>query len=219
MDNKSGESDCFMISNGIVFILGAGASVPYGYPIGSQLRDDICLNFKKDMTGHKESSGGDYGPLKDLIQLVDDFVERFQNSRIRSIDKWLSLNEGYKDIGKLAIVNAIVKRENRRQLMFEGRDKSFDWFSVLFNEMMVGVAMPHHFSYREVCFITFNYDRVFEHLFFESFRNTFPSISLEEMNTNTPSNPHFSHLRLRRRASLEERRSQVRRQLHIKVSR
>ncbi len=171
-----------MISNGIVFILGAGASVPYGYPIGSQLRDDICLNFKKDMTGHKESSGGDYGPLKDLIQLVDDFVERFQNSRIRSIDKWLSLNEGYKDIGKLAIVNAIVKRENRRQLMFEGRDKSFDWFSVLFNEMMVGVAMPHHFSYREVCFITFNYDRVFEHLFFESFRNTFPSISLEEMN-------------------------------------
>lgn len=38
-----------MISEDTVFVLGAGASAPYGYPIGSELRDDVCLNFMKDM--------------------------------------------------------------------------------------------------------------------------------------------------------------------------
>jgi hypothetical protein len=65
--------------------------------------------------------------------------------------------------------------------MFEGKDKSLDWFSVLFNEMMIGVAKPDHFYYREVYFITFNYDRVFEHLLYESFRNTFSEVRLEEI--------------------------------------
>lgn len=173
-----------MISNDTVFILGAGASAPYGYPESSgDLRDDICLNFKTDISNLFKASKGDYWELGDLMGAADDFVERFQNSRNRSIDRWLSLNGRYKDIGKLAIVNAIVKRENKSSLMFEGKkDKSLDWFSVLFNEMMIDVAKPDHFSFREVYFITFNYDRVFEHLLYESFRNTFSEVQLEEIN-------------------------------------
>ena len=172
-----------MIRNSTVFILGAGASAPYGYQKGSdELRDDICLNFKTDMSALKESSGGDYGALKDLMQSADDFVERFQNSRIRSIDKWLSWNDSYRDIGKLAIVNAIVKRENKYQAIFVGKDKSLDWFSVLFNEMMIGVSIPDHFGYHQVGFITFNYDRLFEYLLYESFRNAFSNLPFEEIN-------------------------------------
>jgi hypothetical protein len=173
-----------MISNNTVFILGAGASAPYGYPKSSgELRDDICLNFKTDMRNLFEKSKGDYLELGDLLTRdADDFIERFQNSRMRSIDSWLSLNKRYEDIGKLAIVNAIVKRENKSSVMFEGKDKSLDWFSVLFNEMMIYVAKPDHFYYREVYFVTFNYDRVFEHLLYESFRNTFSEVQLEEIN-------------------------------------
>jgi hypothetical protein len=66
--------------------------------------------------------------------------------------------------------------------MFEGKDKSLDWFSVLFSEMMIDVAKPDHFSYHGVYFITFNYDRVFEHLLYESFRNTFSEVRPEEIN-------------------------------------
>lgn len=172
-----------MISNDTIFILGAGASAPYGYPeSSSELKDDICLNFKTDISDLFKASKGDYLELGDLMETADDFVERFQNSRIRSIDRWLSLNGRYKDIGKLAIVNAIVKRENKSSIMFEGKDKSLDWFSVLFNEMMVDVAKPDHFYYGEVNFITFNYDRIFEHLLYESFRNTFSEVQLEEIN-------------------------------------
>jgi hypothetical protein len=171
-----------MISNHTVFILGAGASAPYGYPKSSgDLKDDICLNFKTDIDKLFKASKGDYWELGDLMEAADDFVERFQNSRIRSIDRWLSLNGRYKVVGKLAIVNTIVKKENKSSLMFEGRDKSLDWFSVLFNEMMVGVAKPEHFYYHRVYFITFNYDRVFEHLLYESFRNTFSGVQPEEI--------------------------------------
>ncbi len=172
-----------MINEDTVFVLGAGASAPYGYPKSSgELKDDICLNFKTDISNLFEASKGDYLELDDLMEGADDFVERFQNSRIRSIDKWLSFNDSYRDIGKLAIVNAIVKRESKSSVMFEGKDKSLDWFSVLFNEMMIDVAIPDHFYYRGVYFITFNYDRVFEHLLYESFRYTFSEVRLEEIN-------------------------------------
>lgn len=115
------------------------------------------------------------------MQAATDFIECFQKSRIQSIDRWLSLNGSYKDIGKLAIVNAIVKREHPKRMVFEGKDKSLDWFSILFNEMMVGIAKPEHFAYHRVGFITFNYNRVFEHLFYESFRNAFSNVPLEEI--------------------------------------
>lgn len=173
-----------MISNDTLFILGAGASAPYGYPKSSgDLKDDICLNFKADMDKLFKTSKGDYLDLLDLFfKDADDFIEHFQSSRIRSIDIWLSHNSRYRDIGKLAIVNAIIKKEDKSQLRFEGKDKSLDWFSMLFNEMMVDVALAHHFSYHGVYFITFNYDRVFEHLLYESFKNTFSEVQPEKIN-------------------------------------
>ena len=62
-----------MISDETVFVLGAGASAPYGYPIGNELRDDIRLNFKIDMSALQERSCGDYEALKDLMQSAADF--------------------------------------------------------------------------------------------------------------------------------------------------
>jgi glycosyltransferase involved in cell wall biosynthesis len=173
-----------MISNDTLFVLGAGASAPYGYPKSSgDLKDDICLNFKTDMIKLLDRCKGDYLELGDLLTRdADDFIEHFQNSRIQSIDKWLSHNDRYREIGKLAIVNAIVKCEDKSQVTFEGKDKSLDWFSMLFNEMMVDVTLPHHFSYHGAYFITFNYDRVFEHLLYESFKNTFSEVKPEKIN-------------------------------------
>jgi hypothetical protein len=90
-----------MISNDTLFILGAGASAPYGYPKNSgDLKDDICLNFKVDMDKLFKTSKGDYLELQDLFFTDgDDFIEHFQNSRIRSIDSWLSYNSRYRTRG------------------------------------------------------------------------------------------------------------------------
>ena len=56
-----------MIGDETVFILGAGASAPYGYPIGGGLRDDICLNFKSDMSALLEKYGGRKLALSKLL--------------------------------------------------------------------------------------------------------------------------------------------------------
>jgi len=170
-----------MISDCTVFILGAGASAPYGYPVGSGLRDDICLNFKTDMSVLSERSRGNLGEIEKYIDDIEDFVEHFQNSRVKSIDRWLGLNRRYREIGKLSIVNATIKCEHKTSLSFEGKTKSSDWFSVLFNEMMDSVRKPEHFTYHRVGFIIFNYDRVFEHLLYESFRNAFSEAPPEEI--------------------------------------
>ena len=100
-----------MITDETVFILGAGTSAPYGFPLASGLRDDICLNLARDMGSLRERCKGDYGELFEPMRKIGEFVGRFQDSRIKSIDRWLGLNGDYRDIGKLAIVNVIVKRE------------------------------------------------------------------------------------------------------------
>ena len=58
-----------MISNDTLFILGAGASAPYGYPKSSgDLKDDICLNFKADMD--KLFKLGNFDRLRSVQQLL-----------------------------------------------------------------------------------------------------------------------------------------------------
>jgi hypothetical protein len=140
-----------------VFILGAGASVPYGYPAGRDFKDDICLNFRSDMDSLFKTAGDSRTAfdLSDLMDKAEDFISSFQASRIVSIDRWLSHNYSrYGNIGKLAIVNSIVKHENPERLLFEGykKDKSLDWFTVLFNQMISDFSRPEHFMYLQPTF-------------------------------------------------------------------
>jgi hypothetical protein len=170
-----------MITKNTVFILGAGASAPYGYPVGIGLRDDICLNFAQDIETLLRKSNTEYSYLMDLLELIPDFVQAFRMSRNKSIDRWLSVNPRYKEIGKLAIANSIVKHENQANLLFEGKDKAPDWFTVLFNEMIAGSSLPEHFMMQKGGFITFNYDRVLEYLFYDSFKNTYSGLPDHEV--------------------------------------
>jgi len=117
----------------------------------------------------------------ELMEEASEFIDKFRKSRNMSIDRWLSFNPHYKEIGKLAIANSIVKHENHDRLRFEGKDKSPDWFTFLFNEMIGGSPRPEHFMMQKGIFITFNYDRVLEHLFYESFKNTFSDLPNHEV--------------------------------------
>jgi hypothetical protein len=44
-----------MIDTETVFILGAGASKPYGYPTGYELKEFICEKLLKLISSHKDS--------------------------------------------------------------------------------------------------------------------------------------------------------------------
>lgn len=152
-----------MITEPTVFILGAGASNPYGYPTAKELKHHICHEF--DITGRG--------------RLMKTLVEQFNNSPTESIDLYLSRNPQFHKEGKRIIVETIAEYEKNSPVMPAFPDK--DWYSYIFNEMTSEIANRSQldlFCENKISFITFNYDRSLEEFFNSSLRSTF--VGLEE---------------------------------------
>ncbi len=172
-----------MISENTVFILGAGASKPYGYPTGRELRADIIAHFVPRLEallrdeGSLESHGG-----RTLLRDARKFTKTFDESSISSIDKFLVLNPIHVYCGRLAIVISILKSE-RESGFRESVDQATDWYSFLYERMISDLSSPgsyKRFGNNKVAFITFNYDRSLEVFLFESFINSFSQERIEE---------------------------------------
>jgi hypothetical protein len=186
-----------------VFVLGAGASCPCGYPSGARLRELICFDggFRSDYSDYlrrnniKEEKPGE----------VNRFRKIFKDANIKSIDVFMANNPKLAPIGKYIIAYEVFRAERnscfgeeakriqeeeeramdsdsryRRDLIrgtpqFQGGD----WYSYLYNRLIEGLvgknALPD-FSNGNLAFITFNYDRSLEHFLYESLRNSFTEV-------------------------------------------
>ena len=97
-----------MIDKKTVFILGAGASCPYGYPSGSHLRKRICL------------FNGQVKP-KELVEAVNsdtnlnEFIKKFENSSTKSIDLFMARNPTLVNAGKHIVAYEIFDAEIRSE--------------------------------------------------------------------------------------------------------
>jgi hypothetical protein len=131
-----------MIEAPTVFILGAGASMPYGFPSGSQLVGWICQN--------PPAGFDDY--------LTRKFVDDLRESDQLSVDAFLEHRPEFLEIGKFAIATRLIQSE-RHENLFPQKD----WYSHLLNRMDAPFA---DFGNNRVGFITFNYDRSLEHYLF-----------------------------------------------------
>lgn len=191
-----------MINKKTVFVLGAGASCPYGYPSGAHLRKLICLDdgFMKDYKEYLKSDRSEY-----KIGNVEHFRTTFNKSSIKSIDVFMANNATLVPVGKYIIAFEIFKGEERssfhekamesklwysRECDDPKRDRDFllrkdffqggDWYLYLYNRIIEGKigsdALPD-FSNGNLAFITFNYERSLEQFFYESLRNSFTEVS------------------------------------------
>jgi len=163
-----------MINTATVFIIGAGASYPYGFPLGIELRQ-LAYTFAEPMFQQFEKEMGE-GILYDVIQLAKEFSKRFRESGDQSIDWFLKKFPRYSLIGKFLILNHILQAENDSKFLEEMSEETRkqDWYWYLYNEMSKypkGDTDPNLFLLNRASFITFNYDRSFEHFFFTSFSN------------------------------------------------
>ena len=164
-----------MITNKTVFILGAGASAPYYYPVGSVLRRQICDSFHSEL--HKCITGSpfcgvDESPVE--VQKSLEFTNRFHECDIKSIDRFLAINPDFSEMGKIAIALFILNAE-----VYSSFDETRDdhWYFHLFNKMVDTFNDPDsymRFGDNKVIFITFNYDRSLEYYLHKSLRNLFP---------------------------------------------
>lgn len=160
-----------MITKKTTLVLGAGASKPYGFPTGQELREKIINEGAKRFRGlNSESMNPEY-----YYTLGKTFAEKFDKSGVTSIDKFLNMQtQEYINIGKILIMAFIRDYEKHSKFNEHIRENSEDWYRVFWNKILEGVGKFEDLSFENIDIITFNYDRSLEHYLFQSIRNLFP---------------------------------------------
>ena len=154
-----------MIKTPTVFVLGAGASEPYRYPTGAQLRTRVLQALR----------GKGYLPLSDWLDregLGDARLrcaEAFERSSQKSLDAFLEHRKEFEKVGKLAMAYLVMRCEDDGSLFSEEVIPG-DWLTYLLSAMS---GPFDSFGDNAVSFITFNYDRILEHFLFNAVKNSY----------------------------------------------
>lgn len=154
-----------MITHPTVLVLGAGASVPYGFPCGRTLLQDIHRNL--------DPQSPDWIPILHDLGITNAEIEDFRwalyYSQQSSVDAFIEYRHEFLNIGKFVITLSILPKEDENWLLrFEGRDEGF--YQYLFSKMSTSLE---NFGDNRLSVITFNYDRSIEHYLFKALQNTF----------------------------------------------
>ena len=170
-----------MISSKLVIILGAGAHVPYAFPIGSALTVEIVKLLPSQVNdNHNELIYELFdlynNKIGNLRQSLVNFRTLLNSSGHSSIDSFLATHsgkEGFSEIGKYIVAKLLLplefrydfSRAHRLRIRADNEDGDQDWLSYLFEKMVAGcLASPSDFlKNNNVSFVTFNYDRTLEH--------------------------------------------------------
>lgn len=173
-----------------VLILGAGASVDYGFPTGHELSDQI--GNSDSWTEIKSQLLQDQAPYPKSCRSYErgfNLIERhFFGSRNLSIDSWLDKDENLECVGaaKIIIAHLIAQRENsdfsRRGFFsrqYDNRNRKPDWYQLLFNALSTNKFEDFPASNDKLTIVTFNYDRSLEFYLSQTMQNTYPG-HLEE---------------------------------------
>ncbi len=151
-----------MITKPTVLVLGAGASNPYGYPTGKNLKktiiEDLVRNGSKMrdlLINHQAKSE------KEIIA----FRKALMRSGQASIDAFLEHQPHYIEIGKLVITVALAEKENLDDMFARG-----DWYEHLFRNLDNSFE---DFEKNNLSIITFNYDRSIETYLFNALKYSY----------------------------------------------
>lgn len=112
-----------MIKKPTVFVLGAGASIPYGYPSGEALVTEIVSELLSKDLLFKLCRQLDFKE-KEII----NFADTLHRSGDKSIDAFLERNSGFIKLGKIAITLKLIEKEDETHLFSPGDDK---WYGDL----------------------------------------------------------------------------------------
>lgn len=148
-----------MITKPTVLVLGAGASNPYSYLTGNEL--------KKEIIDHLEQPGSEV--YKTLLvhgfgeEKIIAFRKAFLLSGQSSVDAFLEHQPDFVELGKLAITAVLVRSENMEKLF-----KAEDWYAHLFH--ILDNSVLEDFGKNKLAIVTFNYDRSIETFLFNSLK-------------------------------------------------
>jgi hypothetical protein len=152
-----------------VFVLGAGASYPYGFPLGRGLIISICdeLSNPGEYFYNRIFNWGKWG-----ADFIKSFADQLNKSQQPSIDFFLESRPEYLEIGKMCI--ALSLAENEALHLFERTYDEMKWYEYLYQRIGTNAL---DLTNSNISFITFNYDRSLEYFFYTAIQNSF---TLEE---------------------------------------
>jgi hypothetical protein len=150
-----------MLANKTVLILGAGASVESGLPIGSVLLAtvrNLCHEVRSNPNQRQFASY--LSPdLADQAAVLETCIDE---SPMQSIDLLLQYRHDLMGVGKLAIAYCLLPWESHGNLAKADR-RNTDWYPYLF-EAMRTEGLDDFFS-NPITIVTFNYDRSIDAFF------------------------------------------------------
>ena len=152
-----------MITNPAVIVLGAGASIPYGYPSGAGLVKDVVQKIGN----------------MDWIAIIDAFgLHRSELNVLRSelllsqkpsIDAFLEQRPEFLDAGKVAIAFSLLSRETP-DIFNDLEGSSEGIYPSLFNSLK---ASWEEIKQNKLTIVTFNYDRSLEYFLFSTLKRSY----------------------------------------------
>lgn len=140
-----------------VLVLGAGASLAYGYPLGKGLRSGILEIGESEAEDLGIRSTWDARTGRSDFSI---FKDAFRNSQMYSIDAFLGRRKEFSDIGKKCIAHILLKSEKHLRLLSEHDDKDH-WYQYLLNYFTR--KDWDDLNFEDISVVTFNYDRSLEH--------------------------------------------------------
>lgn len=172
-----------MITNNVVLVLGAGASRPYGFPLG---RDLVKLAV------------GNSRGLKPILAEIDEplafkldgFLEALHRFHPTSIDAFMEGQSPIlQEVGKAVIAYHLMQCE-KGENFFHGVKPEEDWYQHLLHGMLLINGLDG-LNFSNIAILTYNYDRSLEYAIFDMLkgRNYSEADCLRALNTL-----HICHL-------------------------
>jgi len=152
-----------MITKKTVLVLGAGASIPFGFPSGKKLVALIADMINGDSVTVKLLMNHGYDK-----EYIWEFRKSLVLSGRFSVDEFLEYRNEFIDVGKEAIAAVLLRFEQTMNL-FNVREES-NWYQYLFGQLNTSFD---EFNQNKIAIITFNYDRSLEHYLFTALKNAY----------------------------------------------
>lgn len=156
-----------MITQRVVLILGAGASNPYGFPLGRELVEDTLA-----VAGDTELqlALGRRGVTPDRLTT---FCNELRASLALSVDAFLETRREFEQVGKLVLAYLLIRCEHPDYLFNAEHDPDNEetWYQYLFELMRTDELAD--FGRNNLGIISYNYDRSLEYCFFRALQASY----------------------------------------------
>jgi len=161
-----------MIKQPTVLVLGAGASMPYGFPSGEKL----LVNVVNLLRNYADGLSDGYPFDKRCRFACKRLSESLLYSGLTSVDQFLEShidNDDFMEWGKKAIVECLLPVEIYHKEWMTERNfiNKDDWYSYLWRHLKT--PSIEDFPSNKLSIITFNYDRSLEEFLYRAIKYTY----------------------------------------------